>query len=644
MSSRSRPPVDPREGFLDRLLVLRGDRAAVTATYGSPGDPAHDVTCLNELWGNVDIIEEHRERLRHLERTELLDLGMRLGWVAFPPLVRDRLLEDLRLARRQGRRLRVWLRDSRSGLGDLPWEYLYIQEDGCGFLALHPCASIVRDCHTDEADARPACRTTLESGELLRILLVYADPDVPELAPLAAAPLLARIRHHLAHLRSPAEVYELLPSGQTDNPDRVASRAHLERDLRAIRPHIVLLIAHGVFDETQGEEVVFLERDASGAPDEVSGNDLARLVPVESGPAVMLLDTCWSFGLARALAVPGRAIIGMQFSWPAAADPLFWNTFFSSIVAPATIDDCLFEAREMVSRGSPGTPDWGCPVLVRRGIPGPRRAPVVEQPHWRSGLLLVRGRLAGRDRELVDEILSRLPAWQLQADLGALVRELDPLYVIVAGEEDSEHTPVYTRPLWWSRLMRPPSRFTWRATHAGPSWLTVWATGGDDLEHRELDGSDVQLAPDAVREWPRGVLIRWQVRGDSSRSKRLPALVRGIFEIATDDEAAQWRSRVRQSIAGGVHSPVGGARLLLDHRLHDALFDRCSRWLGRQVPAPLQFCVHRVLADAAADMQRQLSLRGLGHPEGLWAAALARRHVEAAYRAIAGAAARTEES
>jgi hypothetical protein len=183
--------------------------------------------------------------------------------------------------------------------------------------------------------------------------------------------------------------------------------------------------------------------------------------------------------------------------------------------------------------------------------------------------------------------------------------------------------------------MRPPSRFIVRTTHSGPAWLTMWTTGGDDLAHLELKGPQTQLASDAVQHWPRGVPIRWQLKGEPSRFGRSAAIVRGVFEIVSDDEAAGWRSRVRQSIADGRHSPLVGAQLLLDHRLHDTVFNRCSRWLRQHASAPTQFYLHRILAEAAADMQRQLTLRGLGHPEGLWAAALARRHAEAAYRSIA---------
>ena len=59
--------LNPRERFIDRLLVLRGDREAVTVSYGPHGsDTGSDLATVNHLGANPAAIDGHVSRLRKL--------------------------------------------------------------------------------------------------------------------------------------------------------------------------------------------------------------------------------------------------------------------------------------------------------------------------------------------------------------------------------------------------------------------------------------------------------------------------------------------------------------------------------------------------------------------------------------------------
>jgi hypothetical protein len=95
---------------------------------------------------------------------------------------------------------------------------------------------------------------------------------------------------------------------------------------------------------------------------------------------------------------------------------------------------------------------------------------------------------------------------------------------------------------------------------------------------------------------------------------------------------------MKAAVRGGTDRRLAATTWLLRESLYDDLGRRCSTLLGRRLAAPVRFKVHRLLAEAYGEVQRQLSLLGIGHPEGHWAAALASRHVEGSFRSAAGAA------
>lgn len=249
---------------------------------------------------------------------------------------------------------------------------------------------------------------------------------------------------------------------------------------------------------------------------------------------------------------------------------------------------------------------------------------------------MLRERVKGRDRDLIDELLRRLPEWRDRIDIGSLVRQIDPLFVLLAGEADAVGAPVVTSPIWWTRLLAPPGAIEWSAIEDGPWWVSVWPTGGDQLVFPEAGTSRLQLSEAETRDWPRGVWIRWHVRREPNRSRQGPALVRGAFQILDDGVTGQWRARMRDSMSGRTDRHLAGPEWLLREGLYDALIRRCSTLLRRRLPASARFVAYRLMAEAYGDMQRQLSLLAIGHPEAHWAAALARRHVEGSFRAAVG--------
>ena len=650
--------LDPRQRFLDRLITLRRTREAVAVTYRPyPGDTDDILVVENPLWDNLRLIGAHVRRLHHLSPTDLADLGERLGWVALPAPIRGRVLADLQAAVERGQRLRLRIDDSEAELGDLPWEYIALpglSNANEGLLALHPSCCLVREQPLTPNNRDVGLLRGLAPGEPLRVLLVYADPPIPELARVAARPQLHRIEHLLDRSAWLTETVVLLPTSQAKSASSIASREVVELQLRQQKPHIVFFAAHGCFDTARDEGAVYLEGATPGSWDLVYASDLATLFPPGEWPRVCLFDVCWSGfrgssgtgrGVAQAVCAPGRVVVGMQFAWPAASSPAFWNTFFSSLLAPSPLDDCVFEAREMVSRTAINTADWGCPSVWRSESVSQTELPrAVRTPVWTNTLTRLRGALPQHERGAIDEVLRRLPDWRTRVDLGPLVQQWDPLYVVMAGGR--EEAPVITSPIWWTRLLDPPMAIEWTAREPGSWWVTAWPVGRDDLLRVRVETlpTDGSASPGTVRVdlgshlnggWPRDTWIRWEVKPVASVG-RGSELVRGAFLVLSAEESAECRAEIEQrSRSFAPEAELALIERLRASGLYETLLQRFSAHRSRYEVGPLGFVARRAVAAAFADMQRQLTLLGLGDPEGLWAAALARRHVEGAYRSVA---------
>jgi len=264
--------------------------------------------------------------------------------------------------------------------------------------------------------------------------------------------------------------------------------------------------------------------------------------------------------------------------------------------------------------------------------------PEVLSPEQLEAVFRACGRVLGEDGAeravgLSGDFAGRLRAAMAQpaAARGRILAEIkeayDPAYVVAAGEpETPEGRVVHTSPLWFTHLLAPPAILAWSTALDGPWRVRLWTVEEGDILATETAVAHVSLPVEAI---PAGGSVRWEVRPIAPAAD-LP-LVRGIFRVLPSDEAGKLAELRGEPTLDGV---LALADLCGEAKLFDSLVAR----LRALDPADgaTAFAVERALAAAFAAVHRELVARRLGDPEGLWAAALARRHADAAYRILGG--------
>lgn len=256
-------------------------------------------------------------------------------------------------ADQQGKGIR-WRLALDPAIGDLPWEFLYLQDQ---FVALNPRSPVVRYI-------KGAARVMpLKAEHPLRILVVIASPsDVP---PLDTQAEKERINASLQPLTSQGLVDVTFIEG----PDT------WERLMDALLPnqtHILHFIGHGAFDEKNREGVLLME-DADGLTAKIESERLSVLVLGKSRLRLVVLNSClgtqgdegqpfssMAAGLVRS-GVP--AVIAMQFEISDHAAREIAETFYTSLALNMPVDAAVTEARRKIFLSDRDSLEWATPIL-----------------------------------------------------------------------------------------------------------------------------------------------------------------------------------------------------------------------------------------------------------------------------------------
>lgn len=675
-------PPSAKSRFLERRLTLRMAGESLLVTYAPDGSPermngtaggchgsaAHGVVSqLSSIpQATATRIGELTSAVAELQGKNLAHLGDLLAQLALPEPVRGRFVGDLAAAAQSDGRVRLAIDASEPPVAQWPWEFLRVAEVGePRFLALHPCCSIVRSSHRPVNGLRELPAAPLGP---LEVLIVWADPrssaepDVRmALPPLYAADQMHDIKRCFEE-RIPGVAVRLLvpawfnthrPPWHTGPELPTATRMELARALRNNPADIVFFVGHGRFDEAKNEGVLFLESDPGDPQRGVIGaTELGELFPPSSRTRLILVDPCESGSrgpdgrgqsVAEALAWPGRAVVTMQFQWPSATSAIFWNAFLASM--PASVDVALSRARELIYRFSINHDDygdWAFPVLHRCPAETPLGLKERSEPEIASWQELVgrlsrclspvlRATLAG----LLRKVLAAIEANENEVGIRRVLTS-DTLFTMLAGDaktpSETSLPSIETSPLWYTTLLAAPDRLSWSEVNGQESWyVALVGPRGVRFIATETDAPTAPLSETDRRSLPRGTELRWEVRCSPVDSPR----VRGFFRILPASEVSAIELAVGEvtTLPSGIARDLALADIYLTAGLYDDLVHFLSERSAAYPSGPEGFAIRRCLAEVYREVQRELTERLAGYPEGAWADELAKRHGNAAYQA-----------
>ncbi|MBN2391717.1 MAG: CHAT domain-containing protein [Anaerolineae bacterium] len=286
-----------------------------------------------------------------------VDDGMRL----FNVLFADPTLREAWGAMRGGCRMRLWLDTQTPELHALPWELLH---DGHTYLSADADTPFSRFLSVPESLGKPVTERPI------RVLAAISSPcDCADqgLAPLDVPTERQRLKAAFADLSASLLQLEFVTPPVT--PER------LETAIREQRPHILHLVAHGVFSNRRDQAALYLQ-NGEGNACLVTDADFARIFDRlgEDCPRLVFLATCESAarstvdtfaGLAPQLMQAGvSAIVAMQKPVAAAAAQALTPAFYAELFRHGEVDRALNAARSLLLTGQ--SPDAGVPVLLMR--------------------------------------------------------------------------------------------------------------------------------------------------------------------------------------------------------------------------------------------------------------------------------------
>jgi hypothetical protein len=173
-------------------------------------------------------------------------------------------------ADQQGKGVR-WRLSLDPSVGNLPWEFMYLQDE---FLALNPRSPIVRYQRGPRVRRR-------EAEHLLRVLVVIASPR----------------RNTARYGAEKQRIHDaLLPLDHAGSGDVgiIEGPDTWERLINKLLPnqtHILHFIGHGAFDEDNSEGVLVME-DADGKAVRIDSERLRVLVQGKSRLRLVVLNSC----------------------------------------------------------------------------------------------------------------------------------------------------------------------------------------------------------------------------------------------------------------------------------------------------------------------------------------------------------------
>jgi hypothetical protein len=636
---------DARSGsgdrFIDRQIVIRGTLHGIELNYGD-GAGTLASESLRPSPKDVQRVERWKERLQALLPVDVAGFGDTLARVLLPGEVRTRVEADVEAARHTGRRLRLGVLDLDAVFPDWPWEYLRLPV--LGYVALSPHVSIQR--LQGAARGQAAAALSLPAGQSLRVLFVYADPELPDLPKLAAEAQVKGLRDVVQRQAPECAIEVLWPAGREGKP---ATRRGLELEVTERPPHILLFIAHGDYDAERSEGLLYLESDAGEGGERVRASELASILDQAPAPCLVLLDACWTANrgvgsggtsVASALTSPGRVVVAMQGLWPTSVCVPFWNTFFSALFAFSPVDDALFTAREQLLRISPDCHDWGRAALHRsalRPVPHPIRSrSSVPRATFEAMVAACEAWLkehvpdAKVIRPSVDALrkhfASALPETDPRTVIHTWIERRDPLWIMLAAEPEA---PVESEPIWFTRLREAPRTFLWHPSGPGGPWrFSLRSAAAGMLFETGAWLPEVRIPDDVCRRWPGGAMVRWEVDQDDGGRARCVA---GVVQVLSPAERAAAEAGLA---ALGAEDPVTGfkaASCCLELGLLDEAVGRTRAILNAPTDQVLAALSHRLMAQAYGTVAQSLQDRPGLQNESHWAAALARRHLRASY-------------
>lgn len=179
---------------------------------------------------------------------------------------------------------------------------------------------------------------TVTVSNVLRVLLVYANPDEDKALPGSTYPHVVDLQksfHHMLHTLAPLAGHGEIYIEQRENP----TPEDLQDALRAFNPHIFLFLGHGYGAGDGG--LVCIDH---GAPIPLPIPQLAETLQHMPNAALRLsvLMACQSFGAAsRFMATGVPACVAMQplvrLNFPAEVAAVFAGPFFEQLVQFAPI-------------------------------------------------------------------------------------------------------------------------------------------------------------------------------------------------------------------------------------------------------------------------------------------------------------------
>ncbi len=326
-----------------------------------------------------------------IDRDYAKDFGRRLFQTVFQDPIREgfRIAYERVAKKEDGLRVVLTLPQV---LVDLPWELMYDEDGGHGFLARSTTAPLVR-----HFEATTLSHVAPNKGPL-RILLVSASPL--EYPPISSEQESQKIREslssrgigvfqalrllvrHLSHTRSLSDFFQRIRHRNLFEIDTLpnATKRSLQRKIVEAQRnsegyHVVHFIGHGYVDGN-GSYLVFESEDnqaelvASDEFAEMIGEptiNLAVLNACQTASATSLFQSVAQATLQRG--VP--AVIGMQVPILDQTALGFAEEFYGAWAAGQPIESALAYARRLTREETPGAAaDWGIPVLFMRPVEG----------------------------------------------------------------------------------------------------------------------------------------------------------------------------------------------------------------------------------------------------------------------------------
>lgn len=281
---------------------------------------------------------------RPLAQGHALRLGSQM-WATLPP----ELQAPLAGAADPANPLRLRINSTGSGVDEIPWEWLAMNDQRC--FALDPAVRLLRSVPVHYPEP------PLTVAPPLRVLLVTTNPKDERL--LQGWVELDAIRSGLG-----GDGYSVRVLDET-------TREALVRAL-ADEPHVVHYVGHAAVGQGSGYLIL---HDASGGSSWLSAAELARLLP----PSVRLLclSTCFTAPNYNVAGLPRLGHSPADLHLPttlvnqyAVTEPgvrAFWARFYPSLLETAgDAVEALHRARLDAAAAAPATADWASFSLVVR--------------------------------------------------------------------------------------------------------------------------------------------------------------------------------------------------------------------------------------------------------------------------------------